>query len=102
MILYRLVTGVPPVLPGELPAMLQEVAYRMPIQPSRRATVSTQIEAVIAIAMAKSPVHRFATANDLANALRMAVAGKLDVAIARRAALLLTSTPWGGWGSGRR
>lgn len=102
VIVYRLVTGVPPVLPGELPAMLQEVAYRMPIQPSRRATVSTQIEAVIAIAMAKVPMHRFATADDLSNAFREAVAGRLDVAITRRAALLLTGTPWGAWTTGRR
>ncbi|MBA3458127.1 MAG: serine/threonine protein kinase [Deltaproteobacteria bacterium] len=97
VILYRLVTGVPPVLPGELPAMLQEVAYRQPIQPSRRAAVSSQVEAVIAIAMAKRPVHRFSTAEDLASAFRLAVAGRLEGATARRAAVLLTDSPWGAW-----
>lgn len=102
VILYRLLTGVPPVLPGELPAMLQEVAYRVPIQPSRRASVSPQLEAVLAVALAKSPVHRFATAPDLAEALRQAIAGKLDGAVARRAAVLLTDHPWGSWTTSKR
>jgi len=102
VILYRLLTGVPPVLPGEVPAMLQEVSYRMPIQPSKRASVSPQIEAVLAVALAKAPVHRFATAAELAAAFRQAVAGRLEVAIARRAAFVLADAPWGAWTTGRR
>jgi len=102
VILYRLLTGVPPVLPGEVPAMLQEVSYRMPIQPSKRASVSPQIEAVLAVALAKAPVHRFATAAELAAAFRQAVAGRVEVAIARRAAFVLADAPWGAWTTGRR
>ena len=77
VITYRLVTGVPPVKPGEVPSMLHEVVYRMPVQPSRVAEVSPQVEAVIAIAMAKTPGDRFAKAGELAAALADAVDGKL-------------------------
>ena len=95
--IYRLVTGVPAVIPNEVPVMLQEVAYRMPVQPTKRAQVSPGIEAVLAVALAKSPVHRFATAGELAQVFSEAVAGKVDRAIARRAEALLETLPWGGW-----
>ena len=53
-LLYRLVTGVPAVVPADVPVMLQEVSYRMPVQPRARAPqVSEQVEAVLAIALAK-------------------------------------------------
>ncbi|HEY5925454.1 MAG TPA: serine/threonine-protein kinase [Kofleriaceae bacterium] len=97
VILYRLVTGVPAVVPGEMPAMLQEVAFRMPVQPSKRAFVAPEVEAVLAIALAKSPKHRFSTAGELADALADALDGKLDRALTRRAEGLLHETPWGEW-----
>jgi eukaryotic-like serine/threonine-protein kinase len=97
IILYRLLTGVPAVVPGELPAMLQEVAYRMPVQPSRRAEVAPALEAVLAVALAKSPVHRFATAGELSHVFADAVAGALDRGIAHRADAILADMPWGTW-----
>ncbi len=97
VIIYRLLTGVPAVVPGEVPAMLQEVAYRMPVQPSKRATVSPELELVLAVALAKSPVHRFSTAGELAAVFADAIEGKLDRGIAHRATSLLSDTPWGGW-----
>jgi serine/threonine-protein kinase len=99
-VIYRLVTGVPAVIPGETPAMLQEVAYRMPVRPSERASVSPAIEKVLAVALAKSPVHRFATAGELAQVFVEAAAGKLDRGIAHRAEVLLEDLPWGGWDRG--
>jgi len=59
--------------------------------------VSPPVEAVIAVALAKSPVHRFATAGELAEALSTAIAGKVDRAIASRADALLRDLPWGHW-----
>ncbi len=97
VILYRMLTGVPAVVPGETPAMLQEVAYRMPVQPSKRADVSPALEAVLAVALAKSPVHRFATAGELASVFVDAAKGRLDRGIALRAEAILEETPWGGW-----
>jgi eukaryotic-like serine/threonine-protein kinase len=97
VVLYRLLTGVPAVVPGEIPAMLQEVAYRMPVQPSKRAAVAPALEAVLAVALAKSPVHRFATAGELAHVFADAVEGTLDRGIAHRAEAILADMPWGTW-----
>jgi serine/threonine-protein kinase len=97
VILYRLLTGVPAVVPGEIPVMLQEVSFRMPVQPSKRANVAPTLEAVLAVALAKSPVHRFATAGELAYAFEEAAMGRLDRGIAHRAVSLLHDLPWGAW-----
>lgn len=97
VIIYRLVTGVPAVMPTEVPPMLQEVAFKMPVQPRKRATVSPAIEAVLAIALAKAPEQRFATAGELAAAFRTAVADKLDRAIRQRAQAVLAELPWDAW-----
>lgn len=67
---YRLLTGRPAVVPGEVPAMLHEVVYRMPPRPSQLADVPILVESVLAIALAQSPDDRFATAGDAGLALR--------------------------------
>src|SRR5205823_10091321 len=55
VIAYRLLTGRPAVMPGDVPQMLHEVVFRMPPQPSTLANIPPPIEAVLAIALAKSP-----------------------------------------------
>lgn len=102
VIAYRLVTGVPPVVPGEIPSMLHEVVYRMPVQPSRVAEVSREVEAVIAIAMSKTPADRFATAGEFAAAFAEGIAGRQTRELGQRAAKILAKTPWGGWLHQRR
>jgi len=97
VILYRLVTGVPAVAPGDMPSMLQEVAFRMPAQPSKRAKVSSSIETVLAVALAKDPSQRFASAGELALAFSRAVDGRLGLEIVQRAESLLVALPWGAW-----
>ncbi|HEU0030302.1 MAG TPA: serine/threonine-protein kinase [Kofleriaceae bacterium] len=97
VILYRVTTGIPAVVPGDAPSMLHEVAYRMPMQPSRVAEVPLQIESVLAIALAKQPADRFATAGELATALTHAAAGRLPTTLFERARRILTRTPWGTW-----
>jgi serine/threonine-protein kinase len=97
VMIYRLVTGVPAVVPGEVPKMLQEVAYRMPTRPSKVAKVAPQIEAVLAVALAKAPAHRFSSAGELAAAFRAAAAGKHDRAIERRATTILAELAWDTW-----
>ena len=94
---YRLLTGRPAVVPGDIPAMLHEVVYRMPPQPSQLAAVSPEVEAVLAVALAKSPEDRFATAGELAQALVEARAGKLRRSIVERARAILARTPWNAW-----
>jgi len=97
VIIYRLVTGAPAVIPGDLPAMLHEVVYRVPVQPSRLAEVSAEVEAVLAVALAKAPADRFESAGALAAALAAAAAGRSLEDVGARAAALLARSPWGGW-----
>lgn len=97
VIVYRLITGAPAVWPGAIPTMLHEVVYRMPPQPSSLVEVSPHVEAVMALALAKSPSDRFASAGELARMLEAAANWRLPDAIRQRAARILAKTPWGGW-----
>jgi serine/threonine-protein kinase len=97
VLVYRMVTGIPAVTIGDLPQMLHEVVYKMPGKPSRAADVPPQVEAVLALALAKNPPDRFASASELAEALEQAVGGRLPDPIGTRAARILAATPWGTW-----
>ena len=98
VILYRALTGVPAVVPDEVPAVLQEVAYRMPPQPSRRAPqITPPVEAVLAVALAKDPDDRFRSAGELGAVFAAACEGRVAPALASRAAAILRQTPWGEW-----
>src|SRR5204863_3896682 len=92
---YRLLTGIPAVMPGDAHTMLYEVVYRMPPQPSTLVTLSPAVEGVLALAIAKQPGQRFASAGELGRALAAAAAGKPDPEIERRAVAVLARTPWG-------
>jgi len=97
VICYRLVTGRPVVVPSEPHAMIHEVVYRVPPAPSSLAKVSPAVEAVLAIALAKAPADRFATAGELAAAFAEAAADVLPDAIRERAEALQRRAPWGRW-----
>lgn len=97
ILLYRLLTGRPAVMPGDVHAMLLEVVSRTPPQPSDIAQVSAPVEAVLAIALAKVPADRFATAGEFAAAFTAAVAGRSDPGLMARAATILERAPWGDW-----
>ena len=94
---YRLLTGRPVVVPGDTPAMLHEVVYRMPPQPSAFVAVTPQLEAVLAVALAKDPDARFATAGEFAIALTAARAGTLSKEVEDRARAIVRRFPWGRW-----
>jgi serine/threonine-protein kinase len=97
VVVYRLLSGRPAVVPGDVAAMIHEVVYRMPPAPSTIGAVTPEVEAVLAVALAKSPGDRFASAGELARAFDAAVAGKLPGDVALRAAGILARTPWGQW-----
>ena len=68
-IIYRTVTGRPPVSGKDVPAILYGVVHKAPIPPSRLvADLPTDVDSVLAVAMAKAPGDRFATAEELATA----------------------------------
>lgn len=97
VVAYRLLTGRPAVVPGDLPSMLHEVVYRMPPKPGDAVPMSDRVERVLAIALAKSPDDRFATAGELARALAAASRGELPADLVARGDAVLRRTPWGAW-----
>jgi hypothetical protein len=52
------------------------------------------VDALLCIAMAKSPDDRFDTAQELADAFDAAVKGELDPALRAKAARLLATNAW--------
>jgi hypothetical protein len=97
VVAYRLLTGRPVVVPGDIPAMIHDVVYRMPPPPSHFVQVPRPVEAVLAIALAKTPADRFASAGELAAALAEAASGFLSPVISERSAAVLKKQPWGPW-----
>jgi serine/threonine-protein kinase len=94
---YRTLTGIPAVMPGDVHSMLYEVVYKMPPKPTSMVELPADVEAVLAVAIAKVPAQRFASAGEFARALAAAATHKLPVDIHVRAAAVLSRTPWGTW-----
>jgi hypothetical protein len=68
----------------------------MPSRPSELApALPRQIDDVLAIGLAKHPEQRFATAAELAEALRAASEGSIAPELSARAAAILDKHPWG-------
>jgi serine/threonine-protein kinase len=93
-ILYRCLTGRVPFVARDTPALLYAVVHGMPVRPSTVAPVTPQLEAVLAIAMAKNKLERFETAAELAAAFAAASRGALDPELQKRAKALLRAKPW--------
>jgi serine/threonine-protein kinase len=95
-VIYRALTGQPPFAGRDLPESLFQIVYGMPARPSTLvATLTPDVDAVLAIALAKEPGDRFASATDLADALRMAAAGKVDASLRAHADALTANLAWG-------
>ncbi len=97
VVIYRALTGEPAFAGPETPQSLYQVVYRNPPRPSDLvATIPPDVDLVLAVALAKDPEDRFASALELASALRGAKAGNLDPAVRLHAQTLLAALPWGG------
>ncbi len=94
-ILYRAITGHPAFTGKDVPTTLYEVVYRVPTQPSLLASLPGDLDRVLAIALAKDPKLRFASALELAAWFRAATASELDAAQRRRADEVIAKYPWG-------
>ncbi len=94
-IVYRALTGRPPFTGKDLPTTLFNVVYGTPPQPSVLAEVDPAIDLVLAVAMAKDPAMRFASARDFAAALESAQSGLIENSLRERADALLEAHPWG-------
>lgn len=89
---YRCLTGRPAFKGGT--AAFYQIVNDMPIQPSRLAPLSPQIDDALAVALAKSPEDRYPTAEDLVKALAEACDGNIMPTLQERARRVLDSQPW--------
>jgi serine/threonine-protein kinase len=95
---YRALTGRPPFSGSEVPQILFSVVYAMPPRPSELVPVSGAVDEVLAIALAKRPVDRFARAGELVDAFERALGGSLSAELRDRARPLTAALPWGSGG----
>ncbi len=95
VVVYRCLTGRPPFSGKDVPSILYNVVYDMPPRPSEVVTMHTDLDHVLAIAIAKRPEDRFQTAADLAAALQLAERGELDDHLHAQALAVLNRNPWG-------
>lgn len=94
-IAYRALTGHPAFTGREIPQILYDVVHRTPTQPTRLAPeLSSDVDRVLAIALAKKPGDRFQTAAELADAMGQAAEGALTPELWRRAESRLKSFAW--------
>jgi serine/threonine-protein kinase len=94
-IAYRALTGSPVINGRDMREMFHNVIYAQPVCPSDLVPMSFDVEAVLAIGLAKEREQRFACAEDFAAALRAAVTGELDASIRDYGESLLLISPWG-------
>jgi hypothetical protein len=73
-----------------------EVVYKSPTRPSLAVeSLPPEIDLVFAIGLAKKPEDRWATAQELAEALELAARGKVREEWRARARKILKVQPWG-------
>jgi hypothetical protein len=92
---FRALTGLPAFAGSDVQAIF-DVVYKQPLAPSELLRgVPADVDRVIAIALAKEPGNRFASAIDFAAALRSASGGELSPKLRARADALVRERPWG-------
>jgi len=91
-IAYRCLTGCAPFSSGEITDVLYRVVHTAPRRPTSLARLPDDFDAVLAIGLAKQPAQRFASADELANALADAAAGRLPDNVRTRAHAI--DRPW--------
>jgi eukaryotic-like serine/threonine-protein kinase len=95
VICYRALTGTPPFAGEGVVEVLFRVVHDMPPMPSAQVpALPAEIDAVLALAMAKDPADRFEGAEELAAALAEAAEGRIVPELAERAARVSEKHPW--------
>jgi eukaryotic-like serine/threonine-protein kinase len=93
-VVYRAVTGKPAFSGSSVPAVMNQVLTEMPERPSTVASVTHDIDYVIAVALAKDRDQRFQTAAEFTEALAEAVKAELRHDYRARARAILKERPW--------
>jgi eukaryotic-like serine/threonine-protein kinase len=96
VVLYRAMTG-QPAFPGDsTPQILFDIVYKMPKRPSTIAKqIPSDVDLVMAIALAKDPVERFQSASEFAGAIAAATRRQLSPELRARGASLTSAYAWG-------
>jgi serine/threonine-protein kinase len=93
-IAYRALTGRQPFRGDELAVILVRVLGEMPMRPSAVAELHRNVDLALALALAKNPADRLESAEQLADVLEAACAGRLQKRHRGRARRLLAKMPW--------
>ncbi len=93
-IVYRCLTGRVPFAGNDMASILYSMVHDAPIRPSALATLPTDVDRVLAIALAKRKADRFGTAPELADALTQAFANRLVPSLRVAADALIRHQPW--------
>ena len=93
-VVYRCLTGRVPFVAKDTPALLYAVVHVMPLRPSAFGPVTPQVEAWLAVALAKSRDARFQTADDLALRYTEADDNALSGDLVEKARMLTRRYPW--------
>jgi hypothetical protein len=93
-VLYRCVASRAPFVQDSLPVLVHKVVHEMPPRPSRFARLAPDIEAFLAVGMAKRPEDRYQSGKELAEAFEAATRGELQAVWRERAAIVLARSPW--------
>ena len=93
-VIYRCLTGRVPFVAKDTPALLYAVVHIMPLRPSAFGPVTPQVEAFLAIALAKSRDARFQTAAELARVYSEADDNALTIDLIDKAKILGRRYPW--------
>jgi serine/threonine protein kinase len=94
-VVYRALTGEPPFTAEDLPQTLYQVVYKNPPRPSELApALPPDVDLVLAVALAKDPSDRFASAPEMADAFRAASRHALDPELRLHGRTLLAALPW--------
>lgn len=95
VVAYRALTGSPPFSADTSLEILSKVVHEQPVRPGELTKLPEDVDRVLAIALAKRPDDRFASAGELAAAFDAASRGRLDGRLATRATSILSMLPWG-------
>jgi serine/threonine-protein kinase len=94
VVAYRALTGRPPFTGEDLRNVLYDVVFALPTRPSALAKLPSDIDLVLAIAMAKEKERRFDSGAEMSAAFQAALGDGLSEPLSERARAIVKGTPW--------
>jgi serine/threonine-protein kinase len=96
LVIYRALVGQPAFAGESTPQILFDIVYKMPKRPSSvNREIPSDVDLLMAIALAKDPADRFESAQELAAAFALACRRKLSSELRARGEQITRACPWG-------